>query len=115
FRSKDTENDQFPWTAKLADFGGSVLDVESDSSGSLRMGTHPWNAPEWKDRLSRDGLLRTDIYSLGLLIWSVMAFGVTPLLHDLNLLEVSPTDKTPNLLKVSIDELKIRDEERILR
>jgi serine/threonine protein kinase len=114
FKPKDAKNDQLAWVAKLADFGGSVLDVDKDSFGLLSTGTYPWNAPEWKARLSRDDLLRTDIYSLGLLIWSVMASGVEPILHDLDLFGASLTDKDSEQLKVPIQELKIRDDETIL-
>jgi serine/threonine protein kinase len=72
---------QCPWVAKLADFGGSVLDVAEGTKGRLRMRTPTWQAPEWADYLTRDSLLRTDVYSLGLTIWSIMAKGVHPVLN----------------------------------
>ncbi|KAK5747442.1 hypothetical protein LTR17_000083 [Elasticomyces elasticus] len=71
-----------PWVAKLADFGGSVLDVEDKKYGRLEVGSFPWQAPEYAAWLTRDGLLRTDLYSLGLLYWSIVARGVTPVLDD---------------------------------
>jgi serine/threonine protein kinase len=72
---------QCPWLAKLADFAGSVLDVAEDAKGRLPMRTPPWQAPEWAEYLTRDGLLRTDVFSLGLTIWSIMAKGAQPALN----------------------------------
>lgn len=72
---------QCPWLAKLADFAGSVLDVAEDTNGRLPMRTPPWQAPEWAEYLTRDGLLRTDVFSLGLTIWSIMAKGAQPALN----------------------------------
>jgi serine/threonine protein kinase len=53
--------------AKLGDFGGSVLDMEEESL--LQSGTQPWNAPEWREKMKKDRLPMTDIYSFGLLFW----------------------------------------------
>ncbi|KIW88717.1 uncharacterized protein Z519_10763 [Cladophialophora bantiana CBS 173.52] len=80
FPSSRQSRSQCRWLAKLADFGGSVLDVEEGSMGRLPMRTPPWQAPEWADYLTREGLLCTDIYSLGLTIWSIMAKGAHPAL-----------------------------------
>jgi len=64
------------WIAKLADFGGAITDMDQDGRGRiLRTGTPPWNAPEWKSRLNDIQLTRTDVYSLGFVIWRVMASG----------------------------------------
>ena len=72
---------QCTWLAKLADFGGSVLDIGEGTKGRLPMRTPPWQAPEWAEYLTRDGLLRTDVYSLGLTIWSIMTKGAHPVLN----------------------------------
>ncbi|KAK3348712.1 ankyrin repeat-containing domain protein [Lasiosphaeria hispida] len=73
------------WVAKLADFGASVLDVGEDQRGLLSMGSFPWEAPEFNQRLTRNGLLLTDVYSLGLLFWTIMSGGMTPIIHDLDI------------------------------
>ncbi|KAK6449529.1 hypothetical protein FP744_10005779 [Trichoderma asperellum] len=69
------------WIPKLTDFGGSVLDIPEGATGRLPMRSVPWQAPEWADYLTRDGLLRTDLYSLDLTIWSIKANGASPKLH----------------------------------
>ena len=56
--------------AKLCDFGASLLDMGATST--LRGGTQPWNAPEWKETMEKSLLLKTDIYSFGLLFWRVL-------------------------------------------
>lgn len=58
-----------PFTAKLSDFGGSVMDMASNSKHSLRMSTWPYNAPELGQSLSADGIKKTDVYSFGIFIW----------------------------------------------
>lgn len=60
---------EVPYTAKLADFGGSVMDISEDSAHSLRMRTWPYNPPESTYNLSEDQVKQTDIYSFGLLVW----------------------------------------------
>jgi serine/threonine protein kinase len=77
--------DSGSWVAKLADFGASVLDVGENQRGLLSMGSFPWEAPEFSQRLTRNGLLLTDVYSLGLLFWTVMSGGMTPIIHDLHM------------------------------
>ncbi|KAF9260098.1 hypothetical protein L218DRAFT_619698 [Marasmius fiardii PR-910] len=65
-----------PYVAKLADFGGSVMDLERES-GVLHMGTPPYNAPEARgQRLDADGIKSTDVYSLGILVWRTLLDGV---------------------------------------
>ncbi|KAK3306073.1 serine/threonine protein kinase [Chaetomium strumarium] len=66
-----------PYTAKLADFGGTVMDMGSshgDGHGQHRipMYTFPYEAPEIADRLTEEGAKKTDAYSYGMLIWRCM-------------------------------------------
>jgi hypothetical protein len=67
--------------AKLADFGGWLLDIPEGSSGRLPFISEPWKAPKWAEYLTLECLLKTDVYSLGLIIWSAMAKDVPPALH----------------------------------
>lgn len=60
---------------------GIALDIPEGATGRLPMRSVPWQAPEWADYLTRDGLLRTDLYSLDLTIWSIKANGASPKLH----------------------------------
>jgi len=113
FRSHTTR-DNFEWIAKLADFGGSILDVEKNSCGLLAMGTHPWNAPEWEDLLTREGLLKTDVYSLGLLIWSIMASGIDPIVFDLHLFGIASETLDVKQLRRAVEQLKNCGDEQIL-
>lgn len=64
--------------AKLAGFGCAVADLEPSETMKLPAFTFPWNAPECHDRLPRDLLKYSDVYSYGLLIWRVMLNGANP-------------------------------------
>ncbi|KAK7042913.1 hypothetical protein VNI00_008649 [Paramarasmius palmivorus] len=64
------------YVAKLGDFGGSVMDIETE--GSLPMGTPPYDAPESRMKLDAEAMKRTDVYSLGLLVWRTMLDGQNP-------------------------------------
>ncbi|TLS24361.1 hypothetical protein PpBr36_08942 [Pyricularia pennisetigena] len=66
-----------PYTAKLADFGGTVMDMVDDEGRELqghrmRAHTFPFEAPEVGRQLSTDGAKKTDAYSYGMLIWRCM-------------------------------------------
>lgn len=58
------------YIAKVADFGFSIIQAEGSPQVSIG-GTAPWKAPEASGTLSQDRLPYTDIFSLGLLVWSV--------------------------------------------
>lgn len=62
--------------AKIADFGCSTRMRED--GWQLRGGTQPWNAPEWRTVMPIYLLHKTDIYSLGLLIWRMFLDGNNP-------------------------------------
>jgi serine/threonine protein kinase len=78
FLSSPGEENDLKWTAKLGDFGGAVLDIPDNSLNVLRTGTQPWNAPEWRELLTPAGMMLTDVYSLGLVFWSIAADGADP-------------------------------------
>ncbi|RYP54781.1 hypothetical protein DL768_000509 [Monosporascus sp. mg162] len=63
------------YTAKLADFGASLVELDGKRSPSF---TKPWNAPECFEKLEHTGLQKSDIYSFGLLCWAVMLDGKNP-------------------------------------
>jgi serine/threonine protein kinase len=63
------------YTAKLADFGASLVELDGKRSPSF---TFPWNAPECFDKLEYTGLQKFDIYAFGLLFWAVMLGGKNP-------------------------------------
>jgi hypothetical protein len=62
--------------AKIADFGLSVLDLQTMAVHNLPRGTPGWAAPEISNpRILRHNLLlRCDIWSCAITIWSVMVF-----------------------------------------
>ncbi|KAK3382662.1 hypothetical protein B0T24DRAFT_686822 [Lasiosphaeria ovina] len=74
FANRYTEPSNQPFTAKLADFGGTVMDMSRDGTGThrVRMHTFPYEAPEIGDNLSPDGVKKTDAFSYGMLIWRCM-------------------------------------------
>ncbi|PHH72207.1 hypothetical protein CDD80_4685 [Ophiocordyceps camponoti-rufipedis] len=59
-----------PYTAKVADFGGSVMDMTDQHS--VPMNTFPYEAPEIGQKLSIEGVKKTDVFSYGMLIWRCM-------------------------------------------
>ncbi|KAK4235382.1 Serine/threonine-protein kinase HT1 [Achaetomium macrosporum] len=61
-----------PYTAKLADFGGTVMDMGSHGQHRISMYTFPYEAPEIADKLTEEGAKKTDAYSYGMLIWRCM-------------------------------------------
>jgi len=77
FCNRDLESrDQRPVIARLADFSGVLFDMRDSSV--VPSGTRPWNAPEWRERLPPASLLKTDVYSLGFLVYRIMADGKHP-------------------------------------
>ncbi|KAF8460918.1 hypothetical protein BDZ91DRAFT_798421 [Kalaharituber pfeilii] len=86
FDSKDGNG----YTAKLADFGFSVSqarnkDFHSDSEiWKLRGRTWPWNDPECHLYRTWPQLQKSDVFSYGLLIWSVLSGKAIENLFDLD-------------------------------
>jgi serine/threonine protein kinase len=79
FENQDPETwAERPVIAKLADFSGVLFDMKNPMA--LPSGTRPWNAPEWRQNLTPDSLLKTDLYSLGFLIFRIMVDGKHPFL-----------------------------------
>lgn len=74
YRSDDTQLG-VPYTAKLADFGGCVMDMSNDDFRRIETWTWPFQAPEWSKPLSQEGMKLTDIYSFGLLVWRAFTDG----------------------------------------
>ncbi|PHH67738.1 hypothetical protein CDD82_1173 [Ophiocordyceps australis] len=65
-----------PYTAKVADFGGTLLAPQGHDEGStLPMYTFPYEAPEAGDRLTGDAAKKTDAFSYGMLVWRCMLDG----------------------------------------
>jgi serine/threonine protein kinase len=70
----DSENILVP---KLADFGFSII----EAAGTLNImlgGSRTWRAPESYSRLAISMLKFTDIYSFGLVVWSIALDGENP-------------------------------------
>ena len=74
-----------PFIAKLSDFGFSALDVKENKNAVFITGwTEGWQAPEidhYRDTgnpISAEGYRKADIYSFGLVLWSVFCFTGRP-------------------------------------
>ncbi|KAF1828401.1 hypothetical protein BDW02DRAFT_512397 [Decorospora gaudefroyi] len=69
--------DDILYTAKLADFGGAVMDMTANEVRKLDTGTWPFEAPEVTSgqSMNRDGMMLTDVYSFGLLVWRAFEDG----------------------------------------
>ena len=83
------------YVAKLADFGFSVINI-GEASTSFIGGTYAWKAPEGSDEIAMDKLHLTDVYSFGLLTWTVAVGGQSP--FDL-VLDRTATSKEIDFLK----------------
>jgi serine/threonine protein kinase len=60
------------YVAKISDFGLSIINPDREGLHKLIGGTWLWEAPEFGNRMSVQGLKQTDLFSLGLLIWRVL-------------------------------------------
>ncbi|KAI9706668.1 MAG: hypothetical protein M1836_003677 [Candelina mexicana] len=56
--------------AKLSDFGGALLDNPDELT--CPMCTPPWTAPEYDMFRTRAQLMKSDVYTLGLLLWQIL-------------------------------------------
>ena len=90
------------YTAKLADFGTSLVELDGKKSPSF---TKPWNAPECFEELEYVGLQKFDIYSFGLLCWAVMLGGKNPF----KVVESVAAHLSPNDQDSSLERLKRAD------
>jgi serine/threonine protein kinase len=65
------------YTAKLADFGGTVMNMASNESRRMLTWTWPFQAPEVTSRtpLTKTGMMFTDTYSFGVLLWRAFVDG----------------------------------------
>ncbi|KAF8459874.1 hypothetical protein BDZ91DRAFT_740929 [Kalaharituber pfeilii] len=80
------------YTAKLGDFGFSVNQREEDlvlksngqASWKLVGRSWPWNDPECHLHRTWDQLQKTDVFSYGLLVWSVLSGNAIESLFDLD-------------------------------
>ncbi|KAK7442986.1 hypothetical protein VKT23_015932 [Stygiomarasmius scandens] len=87
-RRRSRTGEEIKFIAKVADFGGSVMDLQPEEDGDttrkqyrLHTITPPYDAPETRDHallLSAETVKKTDVYSLGLLVWRVMLDGRNP-------------------------------------
>jgi serine/threonine protein kinase len=69
--------DGVPYTAKLADFGGTVMDMKRGEVRKMETWTWPFQAPEITNgqKLSGEQMMLTDTYSFGLLVWRAFMDG----------------------------------------
>ncbi|KAF9776282.1 hypothetical protein IL306_005560 [Fusarium sp. DS 682] len=61
------------YVAKIADFGSSLLRLDIKSPMKLPFGSGFWQAPECRDHLDGDQLTKADVYSIGLVLWRLLA------------------------------------------
>jgi len=88
---------------KLADFGFAIIEA-TESPKVMIGGTRTWRAPESFSPISTPKLILTDVYSFGLVAWSVAIDGKDP--FDL----VLPDSLQGEARLKEIDRLKVADE-----
>lgn len=69
FPNRSEKKDELPFIAKIADFGGSVVDTAREKIHLLLTGTPAFAAPEASMGLCASCIKQTDVYSFGLLVW----------------------------------------------
>ncbi|KAH7146257.1 kinase-like domain-containing protein [Dactylonectria macrodidyma] len=75
----DSQDNANGFCAKLTDFGSSIIN-DAEPHARLRSFTPPWQAPEAGNATDRDGNLleKTDLYSLGMVVWYMARNGTLP-------------------------------------
>jgi hypothetical protein len=68
----DESRTQFGLRAKIGDFGFSVAEHSHNTMFTLVGRTWPWNDPEWNQPRTWHQLQKTDVYSYGLLAWTIL-------------------------------------------
>jgi serine/threonine protein kinase/ankyrin repeat protein len=104
FKNRYNIPDGQPYTAKLADFGGAVMDISYKEHHALRMGTFPFEAPEAAQQTDVEGIKKTDIYSFGMLAWRCYVDA------DDILSGISSTVPTGSTLQQVVYQLKTNDQ-----
>jgi serine/threonine protein kinase len=66
------KDSQVTFTAKIADFGSSLLLSDIRRRMRVSTGTGFWQAPEVRDLLHGLQLMQADVYSLGLVLWRLL-------------------------------------------
>ncbi|KAJ8088306.1 hypothetical protein PM082_022378 [Marasmius tenuissimus] len=98
------------------------MDLDAEGS-SLHMGTPPYDAPEAKEgSLTAEGMKKTDVYSLGLLIWRTLLNGDNPFewlskelgANDEELLAFKHTDELLRYAKETVRRYEGIEEEKLL-
>ena len=96
---------QSSFTAKLADFGSSILLSAWHSDCQLHGGTKAWQAPEISEVSEPDELIKADIYSLGLLMWYLFAKDVASSVLESNSHELEESKASGALLETAMDTI----------
>lgn len=94
---------QRAYVAKVANFGFSVVEAMANSEVTIG-GTQPWKAPESRAPISAYALKLTDIFSFGLLLWTIAINGKNP--FDL----IIPSQLHGSARTMEIERLKQEDE-----
>ncbi|KAL6722381.1 hypothetical protein ACLMJK_001488 [Lecanora helva] len=105
----DTVDVSRPQMARLADFGGSIFEMDEDQD-RIYGGTALYNAPEQEGRgpFAKEGfstyqdLYKADVYSFGLVIWEILKNGNQYI--DKNWLEIGVTELVDALQRICTKE-----------
>ncbi|KAI5849665.1 hypothetical protein DFP73DRAFT_541473 [Morchella snyderi] len=89
--------------AKLADFGFSVGYSTREEIYTLRGRTWPWNDPEWDASHTWSQLEKTDVFSYGLLAWTILSKRDIGQLFDL---DGNDYDRNDPELREQVERLK---------
>lgn len=89
------------WTAKIADFGSSLICAEVRGRVPVQFVSRYWAAPETTRPLSAEELRQADLFSLGMVLWKLL--GLNGLITDLE--ELAGT-KDESVISAVLEQLK---------
>jgi len=88
--------------------------IENDPNPTkLPGGTQPWNSPEWRESRPSKDFYKSDMYSVGLLIWASFSLGEDPFInlegHNVIAEPGLPPGNSRDQQKYEIENLKRSD------
>ncbi|KAH7146227.1 ankyrin repeat-containing domain protein [Dactylonectria macrodidyma] len=93
------------FSAKLIDFGFSIFLAELEPGTPIsQSGTMPFIAPEWIVPIERDGLVYTDYFSCGMLVWQMLSDGKQDSLFSQQPFECPQKEASKEACRREIDE-----------
>lgn len=102
-QDNDESRVQFGLRTKIGDFGFSVTEHTRETTFTLVGRTWPWNDPEWDRPRTWRQLQKTDVYSYGLVSWTILAKECLGRIFDIDFASVDMTDRG---IRARVEDMK---------